>query len=137
MRAPFLLAGLLLAGGCGFLSDPPELQEFLFIESTHGEAVDATVDAAGIGDGIGFVGQLNTPTPCHRLRGEFDHTGSRLTLHVIARRTTDSCEDILGNFRYEGAIRKLDFGTYQLRIVHSFEGSTWEPQEFNLPVTVR
>jgi hypothetical protein len=132
------LGALLLgAGGCDFLDEEPELAEFIFAESTHGVTVEPSIDVADIGASIAIVGQLNTPTPCHRLRASLDHSGSQLTLRVVAQPTTGTCDNVIGNFRYQGVIRNLADGTYQFRVQHSFDASSWEPYEFNVSVTVR
>ena len=126
-----------VTAGCDFLEEGPELEQFEFQESTPGVTVQPSIDAADIGASIGLIGQLNTPSPCHRLRASLEQSGSQLTVRVVATPTGSDCENIVGNFRYTGAIRNVSDGTYQLRVRHSFEGSSWESYEFNVSVTVR
>src|SRR5688500_11655514 len=126
-----------LTAGCDFLEEGPELEQCQFQESTPGVTVQPSIDAADIGAAIGLIGQLNTPSPCHRLRASLEQSGSQLTVHVVASSTGSNCENVVGNFRYTCAIRNVSDGTYQLRVLHSFEGSSWEAYDFNVSVTVR
>jgi hypothetical protein len=134
----FLLAATLLATGCGsFLRQGVSLDEFEYGELTHGTEISTSIDAQGFSSEVIFVGQFNTPDPCFRITGRVEHSGSNVTLRLTADRTRTGCENILGAFRYAGAIRGLSPGTYQFRIVHEFPGTGWERQELNTSVTVR
>jgi hypothetical protein len=136
LGAPLLVL-MVLAGGCGLLDDPPALDEFLFEESEHGTTIEPAIDVAAITNSIAIVGQLNTPSPCHRLTAEFDHSGSRLILTVTATRTATTCDAIVGTFRYQGVIRFIEDGNYDFVVRHVFPGSSWTPQEFTVAVNVR
>jgi hypothetical protein len=137
VRAPLLVLVVLVAGGCGLLDDPPALDEFVFEESEHGTTIEPAIDVAAITNSIAIVGQHNTPTPCHRLVAEFDHSGSRLILTITATRTSTTCEAIVGSFRYQGVIRFVEDGNYDFVVRHVFPGSSWMPQEFSVAVNVR
>jgi hypothetical protein len=128
----------LLATGCGaFLGQRVSLEEFEYGELTHGTEVGTSIDMQGFSSEIIFVGQFNTPDPCFRINARVEHSGSTVTLRLTADRTRTGCENILGAFRYAGAIRGLSPGTYQVKIVHEFPGTGWERQELNTSATVR
>ena len=133
-----ILAWTLLTSGCDSFSDDPELN-FTYEESTHGVVVPPSVDAASLSRGeIVFVGQLNTPKPCYRLEADIDVADGRATLTVNARQTsTSNCETIVGRFLYQGSIRLLDAGNYQVLVRHKFDDSAWPLQEFTFSVLVR
>jgi hypothetical protein len=133
-----MAAAMFLTAGCGaFLRQGAKLEEFEYGELTHGTEVTTGIDAHGFAGEVIFVGQFNTPDPCFRTESRFAHSGSRLTLRLTAERTRTGCADMLGAFRYTGAIRGLRPGTYQFRVVHEFPGTGWDPVEINTSVTVR
>jgi hypothetical protein len=127
----------MLVGCGGFLRQGVTLEEFEYGELTHGTEVSTSIDAQGFAGEVVFVGQFNTPDPCHRINGRLDQRGSQLTLRLSAERTRTGCADIVGAFRYAGAIRGLSAGTYQLKVVHEFPGSNWQRSELNTSVTIR
>ena len=133
-----ILACTILASGCDAFSDDPELN-FAYEESTHGVVVPSSVDAASLSRGeIVFVGQLNTPRPCYRLEADIDVSDGRATLTVDARQNqAPNCETIVGRFLYQGSIRLLDAGNYQVLIRHEFDQADWPAQEFTISVLVR
>jgi hypothetical protein len=135
---PVLAAAGILASGCGgFLRQGVSLEEFEYGELTHGTEVSTSVDAQGFFSEVIFVGQFNTPDPCFRINGRVEHSSSQVTLRITADRTRTGCENVLGAFRYAGAIRGLTAGTYQFRVVHEFPGTGWDRQELSTSVTVR
>jgi hypothetical protein len=131
------VAAAMLAGCGSFLRQGVSLEEFEYGELTHGTEISTSIDAQGFAGEVIFVGQFNTPDPCFRINGRVDHSGSQLTLRLTAERTRTGCADMLGSFRYAGAIRNLTAGTYQLKVVHEFPGTSWDRTELNTSVTIR
>jgi hypothetical protein len=133
-----LVFSALAALGSGACADEPELI-FNFSESTHGVVITPSVDVASVSQNqIAFVGQLNTPRPCYRLVADADVSDGQITLTVTSRQNqSQTCEQIVGQFLYEGGLNGLDAGTYQVRIRHRFDNADWPDQEFNLSVPVR
>ena len=133
-----VLFGLTPVIGCGALDGGPELG-FDYLESSHGTVVTPSIDAASLAASvIVFVGQLNTPKPCYRLVADLDVDGSQVTITVQARENqVATCEVILGRFIYEGDVRRLKPGTYQVKIIHRFDKADWPAQEFTSSVNVR
>jgi hypothetical protein len=140
MRRSFavILAYTLGTSACDAFTDDPEMI-FTFEESAHGQVVPASVDAASLSQGeIVFVGQLNTPRPCYRLVGDLDVADGRVTLTVDARQNqAQNCETIVGRFLYQGSIRRLDAGNYQVLVRHKFDDAAWPIQEFTFSVLVK
>ncbi len=133
-----LVCCVLGAAGCALFSDRAELI-FTYDESAHGTVITPAVDVSALsGNEIVFVGQLNTPRPCYRLEGDLDVDGSQVTLTINARQTqSQNCETIVGRFIYQGSIRRLDAGTYQVLFRHVFDNAAFPTQEFEFSVTVR
>ena len=136
VRHVLLLACCTLAGPACDAS--PELV-FTFRDSGHGTVITPSADVTSLSRNvIVFVGQLNTPRPCYRLTGDLDVDGSQVTLTVNARQNSaPNCESMVGRFIYEGEIRRLDSGTYQVRFRHVFDIPDSAVQEFNFSITVR
>jgi hypothetical protein len=130
--------GLGLNMSCGVIEPGTELS-FDYVESAHGTVVTPSVDASSLSSReVVFVGQLNTPKPCYKLEGDVSVDGTQITLTVDARETSSAtCEAIVGRFIYQGSIRRVGAGTYQLKFRHKFDKSDWPTQEFTIPVTVR
>ena len=116
----------------------PELA-FRFEAGSHGTVITPSVDATSLSQSvIVFVGQLNTPRPCYRLTGDLDVQSGRVTLTVNARENlAPNCESIVGRFIYQGEVRRLDAGTYQVRFRHVFDKVDWPDQEYNFSIVVR
>jgi len=123
---PFTVLTLLVLSlavtGCSGFTDVDLITDFQWGEvedpSTVTEGIDVTV---ALGE-LFILGQLNTPTRCYNLTPDFSLNGSTLTLTVSARSTgAANCNTDQGGFRYTAAVLSLDFGTYQLRVVHDIE----------------
>lgn len=125
--------------GCALITDPDEqLDSFVYTAESHGQTLTPGVDAEGFRGQIQLIGYLNTPTPCHELKGRIETRGSQVTLHVTARSTgSPECLTILGAFRYQAGIQGLRAGTWELRVLHEFPDANWQTQELKVNVEVR
>ncbi len=134
-----LLTGLALtATACDFITDDGQLDTFTYTEESHGQPVSAGIDAVGFRGEIHVMGHMNTPNPCHELRGKIETRGSEITLSITARPTgSQACVTVIGSFRYQAAIQGLRAGTWQLVVRHEYPGTGWETQELRTNVDVR
>lgn len=84
--------------------------------------------AAEGGSGVVTVrGTATTPTPCHRLGGSVQRSGSRVTLRVAATSDPETiCVQSIGAIPYTATVRGLAAGTYDLRVEHTYPGSGWD-----------
>jgi hypothetical protein len=133
---PFVVFVVALSG-CGLLNDIEKLESFAFSEVEGGGPVTPGIDVAGLSRAIFLVGQVNTPNRCFALRAELEDNDRNLTLRVTARTNATNCAPEPGAFRYESAIRPLDPGSYDLRVIHSFPGTSQPTEEFSSDVVVR
>jgi hypothetical protein len=73
-------------------------------------------------------GKLPTPTFCYRLAGGAARSGRTLTVLVEARPDGDLCGASVGTaFRYDVNVKRLQPGTYNLRVLHSLRHAPAEP----------
>jgi hypothetical protein len=73
-------------------------------------------------------GKLPTPTLCYQLAGAAVRSGQLLTLVVEARPNGDICGASAGTaFTYRMTVKRLQAGTYALRVLHAFRGAATEP----------
>jgi heat shock protein HslJ len=90
-----------------------------------GEDQKATAESAA--GGAVVRGTMSTPTPCHRLTGAADQSGSTVTLRVSAAADPDAmCIQSIGSIPYTATLRGLPAGSYTLRVVHTYPGTGWE-----------
>lgn len=123
-RAILTLVTLSLAlTGCSAFTDVDLITDFQW-----GEVEDPSTVVEGISSTVAYgevfiLGQLNTPTQCYNLSAGFKTSNNILTLTVSAAPTgASNCSQELGGYRYTAAILNLDYGTYQLRVIHDVQG---------------
>jgi hypothetical protein len=141
VRAPVgvapLLANLLLGcflTSCSLLTAPARLEEFEFLALEDGSAAEESVDARAFGGEIFFVGQMKTPHACFDLRAALERGGTVMTLRVTGEPRNPQCPTPLGAYRYSGAIRNIEAGTYEFRVVHVVPGQEERVHTFSLVV---
>lgn len=111
-------------------STPAEAQQ-VTVELVPGEASSAgdgenRAAAEGGQRAVVVRGTASTPTPCHRLTGTVQHSGSQVTLRVSAAADPDAmCIQSIGAIPYTATIRGLPAGTYDLRVEHVYPGTGW------------
>lgn len=94
--------------------------------------------ASGQEGAITVRGKLDAPTPCQNVTGTLERSGETLTVHVDVRATGDVCTQVIATFGYDGTIRDLAAGSYQVRVVHRYPGTGWGTQTvLEEQVTVR
>ena len=68
-------------------------------------------------------GAMPTPSACWRLSGAGDRADSVIVLNIEAREWGIRCLDVVEAFTYKVTIRRLQPGTYHLRVIHSYRGA--------------
>ncbi|HEX5870909.1 MAG TPA: hypothetical protein VFY65_10855 [Longimicrobium sp.] len=113
------------------------------------EVVQGTASSAGGGEqnaraegGGGTVvirGVATTPTPCHKLSGTTERSGSTVTVRISAAADPEMmCIASIGAIPYTATVRGLSAGTYELRVEHTYPGTGWETAAvLQTQVTVR
>ena len=95
--------------------------------------------AEGGGGTVVIRGVATTPTPCHKLAGTTERSGSRVTVRISATSDPDvMCIASIGAIPYTATVRGLSAGTYDLRVEHTYPGTGWETASvLQTQVTVR
>lgn len=119
--------------GCSEITAPRLITTFEWGEVEDPETVvEGISSTVALGDFF-LSGQFQTPSRCFELRPEFERSDSRLTVRIVAGPTASpNCDQNTGGFRYTASITNLEFGTYDLRVVHEATGG-----EFRESVTIR
>lgn len=132
-RAALAIAAVLTAGGCDAVGPGETLGQFEWSELDDGP-VNEFSDFTVIGREIVLLGELNTPTPCYRLRADVAKTSSRITVRIDGTSTgSPNCGEETGSFRYSGLLRDVQ-GFDELRVIHDITGG--ETTEFVHDLTV-
>jgi len=95
--------------------------------------------AEGGGGTVVIRGVVTTPTPCHKLAGTTEHSGSRVTVRISAASDPETmCIASIGAIPYTATVRGLSAGTYELHVEHTYPGTGWETASvLQTQVTVR
>ena len=111
-------------------STPARAQQ-VTVELVPGQASSAgdgqqSATAQGGERAVAVRGTASTPTPCHRLTGSVERSGSHVTLRVSAAADPEMmCIQSIGSIPYTATIRGLPAGTYDLRVEHVYPGTGW------------
>ena len=124
----------LILASCSVLTAPEVIEDFQFTELMQGHAVEETADARAFSGEVVFLGQIKTPHVCYDLRGELEKSGSTLTLRVTAEPRNTQCSQLLGAYRYTGAVRGIKTGRWDFVIVQRVAGQPERTFEFPLVV---
>lgn len=72
-------------------------------------------------------GVATTPTPCHKLAGTLERSGSRVTVRISATSDPEMmCIASIGAIPYTATVHGLSAGSYDLRVEHTYPGTGWE-----------
>jgi len=137
LLAPFWVAAIFLVlSGCSGITGPQLLTFFDWGEVEVPEDVVPGVSTTTALGELFILGQFQTPTQCYVLDAEFRQTGKNVTVRVTAEPTgAPNCDPNLGGFRYTASIRNLEFGTYDLSVIHDIVGGT--SVEYTRTVTIK
>ena len=79
-----------------------------------------------VGSGrLEVLGLIGTSTPCYDLGAAITREGRLLALTITARAQNVPCIQIPALFAYRAAVDGLAPDTFQLMVVHAYEGTEW------------
>ncbi len=70
---------------------------------------------------ISIQGSIGTPYPCYDVQGYVEQAGAKIHFTVSAVRQPVFCIAVVATFAYQGALRALPPGSYQVRVTHSVD----------------
>ena len=119
----FLVLSVALAG-CDSITNPRLVTSFNWTEAEDPESIVEGITTSVAYGELFILGQIATPTRCYELDASFARDGMELTLRVFARSSNSpNCDEREGGFRYTATMSNLDFGTYQLTVIHDVDGA--------------
>jgi hypothetical protein len=134
---PVALALLVVAlSGCDDITNPRLVTSFNWTEAEDPETVTEGISTSVALGELFILGQVVTPARCYELTGDFAEAGANLSLRVAARSNgSPNCDQRIGGFRYTATWSNLDYGTYNLTVVHDVEDGPGG--EYTRTVTIR
>ena len=140
-----LLVGLLI-GGCSDVTGPEGETAFVMGDDAPIANLSSRLVRPGsdpipdlqAGGGVGQVsirGALSTPDPCYDLEAYGEQSGAEIHFTINAVQRPGACIAVVATFAYEGVLRGVPPGSYQVRIAHSVNGHS--TQVLDTTVSVR
>lgn len=144
-RSTYLLLFALLTGACSpvtgpegeiaqLMSDDSSVANFsAWIVRPGSDPIPDLRVEGGVAE-VSIQGALSTPYPCYEIQGAVDQVGAQIHFTVTAERKPGICITVVAAFAYQGALRELPPGSYQVRVTHSVDDHSLQVLETSVSV---